>query len=243
MQPPNPRRPDLDRRRLLWSSAALLAAGLGLGHEAAHATHKERRAKPTPTATPTPTPIPTPTAAPSPEPVGEIPILVRPREAWGAAPPVQPYVPHTPSGVLLHHSGAPWYGRPATEQYLRNLQAFHTGPEREWEDIAYHYLVDLAGGVWAGRPPEVRGNPSIYYDSTGFVLVCLLGDYTVQQPSEAQLAAASSVVAWLIRRFTLVPQAVGAHRDRAPTTCPGDNLYRLIRDGAFAVRVQALLLE
>jgi hypothetical protein len=143
--------------------------------------------------------------------------------------------------VLLHHTGAPWYGRPTTEQYLRNIQAFHTGPEREWEDIAYHYFVDLEGGVWAGRPPEVRGNPSIYYDSTGFVLICFLGDYGVQQPSEAQLSAAGGVAAWLIRRFRLAPRAIGAHRDLAPTTCPGDNLNRLIQEGVFAARVQALL--
>ena len=231
MQPPRPKQPRLDRRRLLWSSATLLAAGLGLRPEVARADQKQQREKPTPT------------PAPTREAVEEIPALVRPRAAWEAAPPVRPYVPHTPSGVVFHHTGAPWYGRPATEQYLRTIQAFHTGPERQWEDIAYHYFVDLEGGVWAGRPPEVRGNPSVYYDATGLVLICFIGDYSVQVPSEAQLAAAGSVAAWLIRRFRLLPQAVGAHRDRAPTSCPGDNLYRLVRDGAFAARLQALLMK
>src|ERR671910_180982 len=49
----------------------------------------------------------------------ELPVSVKPREAWGAVPPVQPYVPHTPSRVTLHHTGAPWHGQPPVEQYLR----------------------------------------------------------------------------------------------------------------------------
>ena len=225
---------DRSRRRLLQHSAALLAAGLTVGVGAAQANQEERPVVPTPTPRLTPGPTPQPTPEPP-------PILVKPREAWGAAPPAQVYVPHTPSGVLLHHVGVPWYGRPSVEQYLRNIQAFHTGPEREWEDIAYHFLIDLEGGVWAGRPPEVRGNPSVYYDSMGLVLICLLGDYDVQQPSEAQLVAAAGVAAWLVRRFTLAPDAIAGHRNRAPTSCPGDNLYRLIQDGRFAERVRSLL--
>ncbi len=125
------------------------------------------------------------------------------------------------------------------EQYLRNIQAFHTGPQREWEDIAYHYLVDLDGVVWAGRPPTVRGNPSIYYDSSGLVLICFLGDYGTQVLSEAQVAAAAYTAAWVMRRFRIVAGPIGGHRDRAPTTCPGDNVYRLIKDRTLVARVQA----
>jgi N-acetylmuramoyl-L-alanine amidase-like protein len=217
--------PDLRRRRLLWSSAALLAASAGLQRHTAYAEEGGRPAAP-------------PAERRSPD---ELPVSVKPREAWGANPPVQPYVPHTPSRVTLHHTGAPWHGQPPVERYLRSIQTFHTGPEREWEDIAYHFLIDLEGGVWAGRPPEVRGNPSIYYDSTGFVLICFLGDYSAQEPSEVQVSAASRMAAWLIRRFKLPADAITGHCDHAPTSCPGANVYRLIREGAFAGRVQAFL--
>jgi len=166
-----------------------------------------------------------------------LPPFVRARAAWGAAEPVQPYVAHTPAAVTLHHTGALWTGRPPIEQYLRNIQAFHTGPRREWEDIAYHYLVDLDGTVWAGRPPTVRGNPSIYFDSRGQVLICLVGDYEVQEPSQVQIAAVGTTAAWLIRRFNMTAGAIGAHRDYAPTTCPGASVYRLLQEGAFAGRV------
>lgn len=171
----------------------------------------------------------------------QLPPNVRSREAWGAAPPVQPFVPQTPKAVSLHHTGALWNGNPGPEQYLRNIQHFHTGPQREWEDIAYHYLVDLDGVIWAGRPPTVRGNPSIYYDPTGLVLISFLGDYSIQEPTDTQLASVAGTAAWLMKRYSMASTTVTGHRDHAPTTCPGDNLYRLLKDGSFAGRVQDAL--
>ena len=234
------------RRHFLRSSAALLAASVGLGALPANAA-SDQAVPPTP-APPTPSgllsPLPpwsTWARRTAPAIQQEALELVRPREAWSAAPPVQPYVPHTAARISLHHTGSPWQGQTAVEQYLRNIQAFHTGPQREWEDIAYHFLVDLDGGVWAGRPPTVRGNPSIYYDSTGFVLICFLGDYGAREPAEQQLDSAAKVAAWLVRRFDIRAETISGHRDHAPTRCPGDNLYRLIQYGTFGRRVQALL--
>ena len=170
-----------------------------------------------------------------------LPPNVRSREAWGAAPPVQPYVPQTPKAVSLHHTGAHWGGNPGPEQYLKNIQHFHTGPQREWEDIAYHYLVDLDGVIWAGRPPTVRGNPSIYYDPTGLVLISFLGDFSYQEPNEAQLKSSAETAAWLMKKFNMPSTTVTGHRDHAPTTCPGDNLYHVLQDGSFARRVRESL--
>lgn len=170
-----------------------------------------------------------------------LPAFVKPREAWEAAPPVQPYVQQTPVEVSLHHTGSVWSGQPSAEQYLRNIQKFHTGPQREWEDIAYHFFVDHEGRVWAGRPPTVRGNPSVYYDPTGVVLICFMGDYEVQEPSPAQVAAAAETTAWVMRQFRIAPNAITGHRDHAPTTCPGANVYKLIQDSSFAQQVQQRL--
>lgn len=236
----------LSRRRLVLGSAALLAVGSGLVQRPAVA-QQSGPGLPLPVATPARPPVvplpsgPTPTPTTAPEALQAAADFVHPREAWGAAPPAQPYVPHTPSGVVLHHTGAPYYGQPGVEQYLRNIQAFHTGPEREWEDIAYHYFIDLQGGVWAGRPPEVRGNPSVYYESLGLVLICFLGDYTMQQPGPDQLAAASRTAAWLLRRYNLPLTVLDTHRNHAQTSCPGDNIYNLVLDGTIGRLVTASL--
>jgi hypothetical protein len=119
------------------------------------------------------------------------------------------------------------------------MQAFHVGPEREWEDIAYHFLVDSEGGVWAGRPPDVRGNPSVYYDAMGLVLICFLGDFDQQQPTEPQLVAAAKTAGWIIWRYGLPPQpqTMLSHCDRAPTACPGQSILQVMHDGSFVTRV------
>ena len=134
---------------------------------------------------------------------------------------MQAYTPQTPKGVSLHHTGAPWYGKPGPEQYLRNIQAFHTGAEREWEDIAYHFLVDLDGVIWAGRPANVMGNPSIYYDPIGLVLISFLGDFMTQEPTETQLANSAATAAWLMKKYN-IPTDDG---DRPPRSC-ADKLPR-----------------
>jgi hypothetical protein len=256
------------RRRLLISSVAALASGVGLSalsHSAAaeeinqpppgapspasgHATAPIFAPKPAWLGTFSPSSMNL--SAPSSAPVSVaaagpadamLPPNVRSRADWGALPPVQPYVSQTPKGVSLHHTGAYWNGKPGPEQYLKNIQHFHTGPEREWEDIAYHYLVDLDGVIWAGRPPTVRGNPSIYYDPTGLVLISFLGDYIEQVPTETQLKNSADTAAWLMKTFSMTDTTVTGHRDHAPTSCPGDNLYRTLQDGSFAKRVQEAL--
>jgi hypothetical protein len=239
---------------LLLSSAAALASGVGLSVLSRHAAADEKPDSSAPRAPSPPifTPKPAWLGTSSPATINlsasasapadaVLPPNVRSREAWNAAPPAQPYAPQTPKGISLHHTGSPWDGNPGPEQYLRNIQHFHTGPQREWEDIAYHYLVDLDGVIWAGRPPTVRGNPSIYYDPTGLVLISFLGDFTFQEPTEAQLAHAAEAAAWLMKRYAIPPTALSGHRDHAPTTCPGDNLYRVLQDGSFANRVRESL--
>ena len=245
---------------MLLSSAAALASGVGLSAVSrdAAADQGDPSAPGTPALAPSTAPIFAPkpawlgtfspnslnmgpaAAGPAPADAG-LPPIVRSREAWGAAAPVQPYVPQTPKGVSLHHTGAYWGGRPGPEQYLRNIQAFHTGAEREWEDIAYHFLVDLDGVIWAGRPATVRGNPSIYYDPTGLVLISFLGDFMTQEPSETQLANSAATAAWLMKKYSMASTTVTGHRDHAPTSCPGDNLYRLLQDGSFGRRVKDAL--
>ena len=240
-------RRTLGRRQLLWSWAAVVASGVGLsklgvGHAAPLGDDPA----------PVVPPIFKPDApwfssasragAPGGTAPAELPSFIRPRAAWKAEPPVQPYVPQTPKGVSFHHTGAAWSGKPGPEQYLRNIQRFHTGPQREWEDIAYHFLIDLEGNVWEGRPATVRGNPSIYYDPTGLVLISYLGDYGSKELTDQQLAAGAQTAAWVIRQYGIAPTApITGHRDHAPTTCPGTNIYRLLQEGTLQRRVQEAL--
>jgi hypothetical protein len=133
--------------------------------------------------------------------------------------------PHRIERITLHHTGPPsWLGTPPAPAYLRQIQAFHQGPERRWPEIAYHLLVDLDGAIWEGRPLDFAGDTATAYDPAGHALIAVLGDYDVQQPNEAQVAALVESVRWLMERWGLESEAVGAHHDYAATACPGRNL-------------------
>jgi non-ribosomal peptide synthetase component F len=151
-----------------------------------------------------------------------LPRFVRPRGDWDAAPPGDGMRRHAIERVTLHHTGPPaWHGSPAAPAYLRAIQAFHTGPERGWPDIAYHLLIDLDGVVWEGRPLAVAGDTATVYDPAGHALIAVLGDYDEQTPNEAQRDAVTQAVAWLLDAHGLGPASVGGHRDYAATACPG----------------------
>ena len=77
----------------------------------------------------------------------------------------------------------------------------------------------------------------------GLVLVSFLGDFDSQVPTETQLASSADVAAWLMKKYTIPPTALSGHRDHAPTSCPGDNLYRPLQDGSFAKRVRDSLAK
>jgi hypothetical protein len=169
----------------------------------------------------------------------ELPPFVLPREGWGATAPRGEMRPHSIERVTLHHTGPPaWYGRPPADAYLRAIQAFHMGPERGWPDIAYHFLIDLDGTVWQGRPLTFAGDTATNYDPTGHALIAVLGDYDVQQPATTQVDAVVRVARWLAEHRGVSPGAIGGHRDLAATACPGRNLYALLDSIRSAVAAQ-----
>jgi N-acetylmuramoyl-L-alanine amidase len=161
----------------------------------------------------------------------EMPPFARSRDAWGAAPSHGWLRPHRIERVTIHHTGPPsWFGTPPAPAYLRQIQAFHQGPERRWPDIAYHLLIDLDGTVWEGRPLGAAGDTATAYDPTGHALIAVLGDYDVQQPNQAQREAIVTSVRWLAERFAIDAGTVAGHRDYATTACPGRSLYALLAE-------------
>jgi hypothetical protein len=161
-----------------------------------------------------------------------LPNFVVPRHEWNAQPYGPSLSPHRIDRITLHHTGPPpWYGLPPSPAYLRNIQAFHMGPERRWPDIAYHLLIDLDGVVWEGRSLTVAGDTATNYDPAGHALVAVLGDYSLlQHPNAAQGDAIASTARWLMDTYGLVAETVQGHRDYAATACPGDHLAALLDD-------------
>lgn len=149
---------------------------------------------------------------------------------WGPSPASQA----TPTqGLVVHYDGGDQglAGRPHSMclAYWRRTRAFHTGPVRRWADIGYSFGACPHGYVFEGRglyrvqAAQLRGNSTWYS--------CTLMSGPGEDPTPEQIDAVRQLRAWLMSKG--VGGAVRGHRDFFNTSCPGDRLYRLVRDGTF----------
>lgn len=176
------------------------------------------------------------------------------RAAWGArAPACAPDVASRLVGAVVHHTADGDYGTVADAmQALRNDQRYHI-ESRGWCDIGYNFVVDKWGNIYEGREGSLT-KAVIGVHAGGFntatVGISMLGNYTSQAPTGAQLDAVARVAAWRLGAYgvdptgsvtyytlggenskypagtTLTLPTIFAHRDVAFTACPGDIGYQ-----------------
>ncbi len=201
----------------------------------------QRAAFPEPTAfrpaatLPQPAPVllnsPTCTAA------AQSPIL---RADWGAREPAVypggggengPYSVENPNGwlvydrpiaevyhtIVVHHSALPLSDGP------KEIQTLHMD-DKGFADVGYHYLIDETGRLYQGRAIAVRGAHT-YAHNFGAVGICVIGNFELIQPTQAQIEMLQGLIACLVSGLPNVTRLAG-HRDLNPdvTLCPGANL-------------------
>ena len=111
---------------------------------------------------------------------------------------------HQIKQITLHHTATVFKDNRRGPRALRSIQSWHQNhPRKSLPDIAYHYIIDRQGIVYAGRDSTYRGDTHTNYDPTGHLLLCLMGNFEEQAPSEAQLNALSDLIAWAITRYGL----------------------------------------
>jgi len=184
----------------------------------------------TPTATPLSPPT-TPAQGPPSRPA------ITTRQEWGAREITEGYIPHTVQRITLHHDGEEFYGEPLAR--LRGLQSSSIG--KGWVDIPYHFLIDLEGNIYEGRPLEFVGDTGTEYDPTGHALIAVMGNYEIQQVNESQLGAIVDLASWLCHEYYIPPQLIRGHIDYAATACPGANLYQYLTNGYIVSAVEGRL--
>ena len=142
------------------------------------------------------------------------------RREWGAAPPKgTPEHVDWPKGVSLwvHHTTGP------SDQTPKEIQAFHQGPSRGWNDVGYGYLIREDGTVYEGRGYEVQAahSPGVNHQPS----VALIGDYSTRAPSDAQHRSVYAL------RALLDAGKLRGHRENTATSCPGDAAMAKIVNG------------
>jgi hypothetical protein len=171
---------------------------------------------------------------------------------WPASPAWSP-VYHTPHFLVVHHTvtSNQWPPLAATQAIWR----YHARTQ-DWGDIRYHYLVGQDGviyeGRWRGDQPAniyVEGGQTMV-SNTHKIGITLLGQFEPSaakpppgEPTPAALDALVKLLAAIAYDVGLDPlgeahhpiedksyPVISGHRDHCRTTCPGENLYRLLPD-------------
>lgn len=176
---------------------------------------------PAPAAPTAPVAEPSPVAAPSPP---TPPRFVR-RSAWTQQAPASNHLAMPRIGRLtIHHTGADTRALGATDfQTVQRIEHYHRD-QLGWACIGYHFLIGADGAIYEGRPLALQG-AHVRDANRGNLGVSLIGDCQAETPSPKQLASLQFVLDAARGRYGLGAADIFGHRDLAPTTCPGDQLY------------------
>jgi N-acetylmuramoyl-L-alanine amidase len=158
---------------------------------------------------------------------------------WGGEATAAPAVAQPLTRLTVHHQGERWTAGSDVPAYLRRLQTW-SRQARGWVDIPYHYIVSPDGQVYAARPVTIAGDTNTDYNPRGHLLVMLLGNFEVQEPTPEQWRSTVQLMAQLLIQHRIDASAIGAHRHFASNTvCPGANFYKRFDELRAAVAAQA----
>ncbi len=171
---------------------------------------------------------------PAPLPAGRLSIL--PRARWNPAFParVRQMLPmDKPFRLTVHHSAHDDVDSAetlsGTARLIRSMQESHIR-DRDWADLAYHYVIDPKGRVWEGRSIKYQGahagNETLNRGNIGIVL---MGDFEETSPTTAAVANLIALVSHLCRTHGIPPNQIYGHQDLNPTKCPGRHLEMVVR--------------
>jgi hypothetical protein len=186
-----------------------------------------------------------------PELAGAPPIITR--ADWHADESIRRAAPYYADGIhlaIVHHTaGSNSYSKSQSASIVRAIELYHV-QGNGWNDIGYNFLVDKYGQVFEGRYGGIT-RPVVGAHAQGFnsgsVGISVIGDYSSTSISPAARAALVSLIAWRLDLSHIDPlskvvrvsagnpryaagtaitlNAISAHRDVYPTSCPGASLY------------------
>jgi len=138
----------------------------------------------------------------------------------------------TPSGperhwqyIVIHHSATP--SGSASE-----FNRMHIA--KGWDELGYHFVIGNGtgsrdgeveiGSRWEkqkhGAHCKVLGHPE--YNDVG-IGICLVGNFDVTHPSQAQMSSLARLVRFLANRYGIPRTSIYGHGQLKPTDCPGRN--------------------
>ena len=169
--------------------------------------------------------------------------FIHSRDEWGAKEAIASRLKareRNPERIIFHHPANPFSSTNIDDikAEIKRIQNIHIsaldGDPKS--DIAYHFLIDPAGGIWQGAEIDEykRGHAEGYFDDIG---VSILGnfepekenDYSADILNDYQKNAMKELSKWLCFKYNLKSDTsdgispITTHRTVCDTDCPGEN--------------------
>ena len=129
--------------------------------------------------------------------------------------------------ITIHHDGMSSFtesGVAAASSRLESIRRAHLRRRPQpFGDIGYHYAIDPAGRIWAGRPTSWQG-AHVRAQNDGNLGIVVLGNYDQQPVNPAQQAALIAFLESQMRQYGIRGSSIATHQEMAPTACPGRSL-------------------
>jgi len=169
-------------------------------------------------------------------------IVINNRSSWNADDP-KPYKTHVPVRITIHHEGEIFNRGENAPEHIKRVQVWGMGPDRNWADMPYHFLIDPDGNIYEGRNVFTAGETATEYDPSGHLLLTCMGNFEEQELSQAQLNALINLTAYCCNKYGIPSDSIASHKDYAETLCPGKDLYRYISNGYIKQKVKEILSD
>ncbi|MDG1137205.1 MAG: peptidoglycan recognition family protein [Phycisphaerales bacterium] len=131
--------------------------------------------------------------------------------------------------ITIHHDGMNAFTSTTKSSAASRLETIRKSHLRRdggrWGDIGYHFAIDPAGRLWQARPLTWQG-AHVRAKNEGNIGVVVLGNYERQSVNRAQLAAVSSTLQSLMKKYKVPMSKVRTHQEWAATACPGRSLQQ-----------------
>jgi len=130
-----------------------------------------------------------------------------------------------PNRITVHHTGNPYtFDDTSVGDVKEELRHVLTGQQGAGhKDLAYHFVIDPAGRVWAGRDLRYEGRHTRGENERN-IGIMVLGNFELQRPSQAQVVTLEKFLKQLQAQHKIKRGSVYTHKELTANLCPGKSL-------------------
>ncbi len=128
-----------------------------------------------------------------------------------------------PEYLIVHHTGGtnadPLFD--TSNHTYEIIDQYHKS--LGWEGFGYHYFIDKAGTLKAGRAENYHGAHTKGFNEKSLG-ICLAGNFDATLPTKEQTDTLAVLLRSLSIKYNIPPEKIVAHREFANKTCYGRRL-------------------